>query len=625
MKKTISRMVFSATLALTGVSAMAADYGNVSMACIPIGTPAGTSVMPMRVSLSNAGTTPAQANIHVDGGFEGVVYPVTVYPGKNSTSLTIYPLVDEDPSTVDRTGNAQFGVHVSMTAVAQDGSKSASDFRMGVNQHGGLSAVAVGNRTPATQELTELFKSGGSQQQPLFKLGNYPAKLAPERLAGYRGMQFVLLTNGYDQMSVAACDTLRSYVLSGGTLFISGEVAPSSPWASLVKPHGISLVGLGEIVSLEDSFADHLAVSGHGTPQNESGDSYHVGSQGPATSSRVGRGLQATGYYPDQICLDEFISAVSGSAKLIVPLGNLQPREVYNTSAGSQNPVSASDNPFAAAVPPFGRILFMLCAYFVTVVPINLFILKRARKPELAWISAPALSIVFAVIVFSGRGDFAKAGISSATRGALVLQTGVPTGIFEGTSQLFFPTQASSDLKLQNAESVRPSFEDERGGLPSTVSFATVDDGTFAHVPAYSTTSLSFSSIDETQKVAAADWVTFNVGKPDRDGLIEVDVRNNSPYEIKGACLNAGDLPSPGSDLKPGETLKVKTMRERTYRSDSQTPGQPDGVQQLMSQVGQRHRLLLTGQPIGIQLGANVGHTITARQDIELYAFGPRL
>jgi len=596
--RSIFRSLFAGLTLALGAAAFGADYGNVSMACIPVGVPAPTLIVPLRISLSNTGSVPANAVVSTGLPAFPTNYPVTVNPGKNSTSLTVYGWAMEE---YPRVNSDVYQVRVRMTATGTDGSKSASDFSYQTNVFSD-NVLVIGERGAGFDPMFDALRATA----PRDHFGFCPTELAPERSVGFRMISSVIVVGDTSKMSPAAADALRSYVLAGGTVAFVGIDGRDSQWSEIVKPHGVGQAGLGQTISLSPDFYTHLK----------------------GTSA----GVKESGYYADHWALDAFcdqLNRLSGATVEIDSLVPAGPNQVDpNTGAMRMQPTGTGEaNPFTSHLPPFGRVLFMLCAYFVMVVPVNLLVLKKLQKPELAWISAPALSVLFAMIVFSGRGELTKSGTCSSTRGVLVAQDGVPTGVFHGSSELFFPAQSSSDLNLTDADQVSPGGNFARPGLQPTTSFYIADDGKSAHVPEFHSASLSFSNVDMTQRVQCGSWFSYEVGKPDSDGLIAVKVRNNSPYTLRNVQLFAGgvDLSTTAETLRPGEALKEETMGQLTYGNQPNQEGQNSAITQLKQSVTQHRRIMLTAEIEDAPFGARVGTNIEDREDIELYAFGPQV
>ena len=125
---------------------------------------------------------------------------------------------------------------------------------------------------------------------------------------------------------------------------------------------------------------------------------------------------------------------------------------VYNPRTGAYDSVTA--DPFNTKLPPTTKVLWILCTYFVVIIPINFLLLKKLKRGEWAWFTAPVISLSFAGAFFAAASDLYSAKLSTATQGLLVATAHTPETLFFGKSQLFFPRGGEYDLKLQNLDSL---------------------------------------------------------------------------------------------------------------------------------------------------------------------------
>ncbi len=85
------------------------------------------------------------------------------------------------------------------------------------------------------------------------------------------------------------------------------------------------------------------------------------------------------------------------------------------------------------ALPPVGGLAILLGAYILLIGPINYLVLKRLDRRELAWVTMPALIVVFAVGAY-GFGSLLRGSELIVNEVAIV--RGSP-GATEGTAQVY--------------------------------------------------------------------------------------------------------------------------------------------------------------------------------------------
>jgi hypothetical protein len=274
--------------------------------------------------------------------------------------------------------------------------------------------------------------------------------------------------------------------------------------------------------------------------------------------------------------------------------------------------------------------------YFVLVVPINFLVLSRLRKPELAWITAPAFAVIFAAILFKGTTGLYTNQASTATQGTLLVQEGAKQGVFRGGSQIFTPQAGTLDLGLRNVDQLT-----EQANYMHDAPVGSVDTGT-VNVPELATRNLQFQSFSMIQRVDTPNWFHFQ-RKRGRDGSWTVKVENHSPYTIRNAHLIVEWQESINRDLHPGESLSVQGKRvdgsdEMIHNAVALTPpnstnpqvqvaspgGGPPQYQPelLIGQVpGERGGMMLAGSIDRLPVGCQVGKLVPQHSSFDIAIF----
>jgi hypothetical protein len=102
--------------------------------------------------------------------------------------------------------------------------------------------------------------------------------------------------------------------------------------------------------------------------------------------------------------------------------------------------------------PPAGAIGLFLLAYLICLVPVNYAILKRRDRKEWAWVTTPAIVLVFSFLAY-GVGWGIKGGqLVLARAGIVEARVGSRVALAESYLGLFSPRKASYDLTVASPD-----------------------------------------------------------------------------------------------------------------------------------------------------------------------------
>lgn len=276
-------------------------------------------------------------------------------------------------------------------------------------------------------------------------------------------------------------------------------------------------------------------------------------------------------------------------------------------------------SPFEAKLPPAGGVFWVLGAFFVAVVPINFWILRRLKKREWAWLTSPILSLGFASYLLSAAGSLYSSKLSRSTSGLLIGGENLSQGIYLGKTEFFFPKAGSYDLKLTHIDQVDEdradyypyddyadyySYRDctsypwNRRSDSHLLSSEITDVGEVQAKKA-SVGNLSFRELRFAQIVPMGTWFTLQGKLTFANGVPEFLGRftNSSPYVLTNASLVAYpwyfDIQS---RIRPGQSVVItgKWLRDSTPQHHGEYP------------PGLRLEAELLGFHFGPQLGDEV-------------------
>jgi hypothetical protein len=122
----------------------------------------------------------------------------------------------------------------------------------------------------------------------------------------------------------------------------------------------------------------------------------------------------------------------------------------------------ASSAEFQVRLPETELILGLLLVYFVLVVPVNYFVLRRLRLLDWAWLTAPLIAVLFVLLLGRLTGDLYRKPLSGNIKTTLLLDAGSPNGYAINSILFFFPRAGLFDLRFENSEMVEAGVQEER-------------------------------------------------------------------------------------------------------------------------------------------------------------------
>jgi hypothetical protein len=272
---------------------------------------------------------------------------------------------------------------------------------------------------------------------------------------------------------------------------------------------------------------------------------------------------------------------------------------------------TAAQDPFSLTLPPVEQIATILGLYFVVVVPLNFLVLKKLKRGELAWVTAPIISVGFAGFLLNSNSSLYSAGTSTKTTGIVLLSPGVESGLFAGSTQVFIPKAGGYDLKLKDVDNIGAlQTPQENYGDDSVSELDAVDTGTEVIVPSMPANNLAFRQVAYRQRVGQSDW--FEV-KQSADGqrFVRVEVTNRSPFEVANAEIFAGNNVVGIPELKSGQTKEI--------RLEVLPPAKDGRAVGYFGDIARRgNQLIFAGEMKGLRPGPQIGNEVPGRSSVSV-------
>ncbi|AIE83925.1 hypothetical protein [Fimbriimonas ginsengisoli] len=642
-----SRLTVLAALALSATAAFGADPLSISVTPALEGFSPSAGTVPVAVNLRNDGPN-ARGVLRVSGGagFQ-MDYPIELPRGSVKRLIT-YPTMEY--------GSVRF-------LLDTDQGRQLKEYNPGgYGNEGGRAAVMISDTPGELSFIKGEDKSsvpapvtpyGGNNQNSIQDAYTVPG-LAPNRPVGYANVATVFLGSGSERLNDEQVQALKLYALAGGTLvFVGGASSPilgDARWRDILPAREFRVVTLNDsnaLASLGGEAAPPVSVT-TGVPTPGAIVRWEGGTL--LTAERgLGIGkviyLAFNPFEPPLNRWDGRRSAVTKSVRVLDSLRASAFLQQYGGQNGNRSGVYGgstayvsatmlpssghvtmpAQDPFSTKLPPAEKVFTLLGAYFVVVVPLNFLILKKLKRGELAWFTAPLISLGFAGAFFASAQDLYSARMSSASQGILIAQQGMEEGLFVGASQMFVPRSGTYDLKLNGVDSLgilntNQPYYGYGGRQEHDSEFDPVDVGQII-VPRMQANNLSFREIDYRQRVPVGRWFSLETKRSGSN--LTCVVRNTGTYRLENAAIQVADQETEVGTIEPGQTREIKV------RIADVPPVASTDNYSLPQFLTRNRGTALIGSIRGFRPGPQLGEEVAGRTSVRLAliakeALGPR-
>jgi hypothetical protein len=214
--------------------------------------------------------------------------------------------------------------------------------------------------------------------------------------------------------------------------------------------------------------------------------------------------------------------------------------------------VSAVSQLASLALPPITGLIAILAGYILLIGPLNYLVLRRLDRRELAWVTMPALIVLFAVIAY---------GFGTALRGTNVIVNEVAVvrgapGVTDGEAQvyvgLYSPSRTSYELRFPGAALLSGPISDFSGtGNASVLDLVQSDPALVRNLD------VGFSSQRTVRADAPASVPLVNAQLTFKDGLVSGAVTNASSVTLERVAVVLGTSVAVLGDMPAGSQKPV--------------------------------------------------------------------
>jgi len=416
------------------------------------------------------------------------------------------------------------------------------------------------------------YSPGGTTTANI-EAGSISPEVLPDRPAAYEGID-VLVVSGLvpESTNPNSLKAVCSWVASGGTLVVSAgpdyraytnafydELLPVSVQGAADVPNMAGLSSIGG-----QAFPATPAVVTHSTVKPGVGRVLVAGPGMPlAVVRKYGAGRVVflafdyrTPPFSDWNGKTAFWKSIIRSAggEPIVPTNTQFAGEDYYSQYGYRQEEGLGDvvskNP-SVKTPSINTIGFFLLAYLIVLVPVNYVVLRRRRRLELAWLTTPAIVILFTIGAYL-IGYTMKGGSLRLCEATIVeASSGARYGRAVTNASLFSPARRSYDMAISDPSAISQMISTGPGDQPPTAYLG--DTSLIPGVGMAMWSSKSFESVGGRDLGGAVTATLRQNG-----GEISGQITNNTAVDLHDCRVVFGSARLDIGRLSKGHSKQIK-------------------------------------------------------------------
>ncbi|MCX7924598.1 MAG: hypothetical protein N2554_02160 [Fimbriimonadales bacterium] len=189
--------------------------------------------------------------------------------------------------------------------------------------------------------------------------------------------------------------------------------------------------------------------------------------------------------------------------------------------------------------PSVALIIVLLSLYFLLVVPVNYWTLKRLRALDWAWVVTPLIALGFVGVLWRLAGDLYRKSLSSKVQTLIVAQAGSPDAYAINSALFFFPRAGLFDLRFDQSDMVEAGMRQDFGAGAAQVPTVRTVQGEPTRVESYRVSNLSFQWFRYTRIVQLEGQVEGILRVERRNGGMRLSgvLRSRLPYALTNAQI----------------------------------------------------------------------------------------
>lgn len=423
-------------------------------------------------------------------------------------------------------------------------------------------------RTPPVPDTFNNVR--GRASKGVYKVAYCRPELLPEQLIALSGVRVIILDAGAERLRAEQWNALRQWVMLGGLLIVpggAGAVYLQNPtlreWLP-VTPQG------ARTVNQLRALGDWLRAR---PPQGAATLTQSTPRAGRVLLRQEGVPLVAVRAYglgaimflafnPMDAPLRDYDARARLWQRLLDQVANFAPSAfiaaAHQEQSGDTRNGGALERQTIDIKPPSaGLIVILLGIYFLLVVPVNYFVLKRLRALDWAWVVTPLIALAFVGVLWRLAGDLYRQSLSSDVKTLIVARAGDRDAYAINSALFFFPRAGVYDLQFEQSDMVEAGTPDY-ANVAQGATMRTIQ-GEPTRVEGYRVTNLSFQWFRYTRAVQLQGQVegALRIEQRARKSQLVGTLTNRLPYSLHNARI----ITSRGSwyigSLPPRQTVRV--------------------------------------------------------------------
>lgn len=401
-------------------------------------------------------------------------------------------------------------------------------------------------------------------------------ELLPEQLIALSGAYVIILDAGAERLRTEQWNALRQWVMLGGLLIVPGGASavylqnPTLREWLPVTPQG------ARTVSQLRALGDWLQAR---PPQGAATLTQSTPRAGRVLLRQEGIPLVAVRSYglgailflafnPMDAPLRNYDARVRLWQRLFDQVANFAPSFIiaaaHQGQSGDMRNGGVIDSQTIKIQPPnAGLIVILLSLYFLLVVPVNYFVLKRLRALDWAWVVTPLIALAFVGVLWRLAGDLYRQALSSDVKTLIVACAGNRDAYAINSALFFFPRAGVYDLQFEQSDMVEAGTPDY-ANVRQSATIRTIQ-GEPTRVEGYRVTNLSFQWFRYTRAVQLQAPVegALRIEQRARQTRLVGTLTNRLPYPLVNVRLLTPAGISYIGSLPPRQTVRINAASPR--------------------------------------------------------------
>jgi len=246
-----------------------------------------------------------------------------------------------------------------------------------------------------------------------------------------------------------------------------------------------------------------------------------------------------------------------------------RPATYADSPLNSSNIEELSREGMTANPPKTPMVAAFLGSYILLLVPINYFVLRRLRRKELAWITIPALVVVFSLAAYAAGSASREKKLVARSAQVIEMVAGSEVAAYHGDLSLLPPNRGRQTIRFPDPSALvsDTGFGGSAGVFPALESVQTRENVVLpdADLFMWSVRTLGFQGIRPAPGKISADLTT--------DGTrVRGTISSKLPFPLKDCILYGDRFHKVIGDMAPGAVVRIDEPRKSITKAARREP-----------------------------------------------------